>query len=503
MHVKRITNLCTVKDIKEAINNLSSKLHEAYRDIILDILAKYPGDKDHALLKKMFIWLCQANYCLQLPEFVAMVTMNTKNGRINREAIPMKAEAFCRRLGPLLNLDRHVHPPEVNLSHATIEQYLQSDVLRDDPNPDLRKLYVPPLDAQKFLAEECLRFLQIDDFRTPLSETGGVGKNPFKGLHGGLGVSKGSKGYEWVERMSKRLQPPHGYFGLEYASINWPEHIRKAGYTTGEFHKHVLPILDDWFKTGDPRYQNWQEVHAYFCSSSACPCREFQEPESFLQTFQLLNLYQHAHARVEVPGGNKLESTSDDASVDLPKLRSRCPPRTHPHSVSVGVLVPERSTEPEVGAGWEVKTRNKPTDTADTVAKVPLKERSGKKLGKEPRQEQIRFAQEDARRRRAEQVARKSKVVEGFREVHGRRERRSTAEVTTGILDLPLLLILLRVAVSSMVNFILELTKQRLPEGDERITWTCISCLWLYTAKGFLANSACTQRLRGAGRSMF
>src|SRR3569833_750947 len=204
MHVEHITNLCTVEEIEEAINNLSGELHKTYRTIILDILTKYPGAKNHALLKRMFIWLCQANYCLPLPEFVALVTMNAKDGFVNRKAIPMRPEAFCRRLGPLLNLDRHVYPPEVNLSHATMEQYLQSDALRDDPS--LGELHVSPLDAQKFLAEACLRFLQMDDFRTPLSDERTGRENPFKGLYGGLGIGAENRKYDWDVKMKERMR---------------------------------------------------------------------------------------------------------------------------------------------------------------------------------------------------------------------------------------------------------------------------------------------------------
>jgi hypothetical protein len=313
----------------------------------------------------------------------------------------MKAEAFCWRLGSLLNLDRHVHPPEVNLSHATIEQYLQSDVLHDDPEPDLRELYTSPPDAQKFLAEECLRFLQMYNFQTPLLERGTVGENPFKGLHGGLGIPLSSRKYDLVAEMRNRLQPPNGCVGLEYASINWPEHIRRAGYTVEEFRNRVLPILDDWFKAGDARYQSWQEAHAYFCSSSVCQCHKWQEPEMFLKTFQILDLYQRACAEVEPPGGDDREFTTDDfpdTNKNKGKLKCRarydCSECGRRHSVYAEMPVPEPTTVLE-GEGREAPMQSEWTCSACVVAKVPPKERSGKKLGTEPRQEQTRFAQED------------------------------------------------------------------------------------------------------------
>jgi hypothetical protein len=403
MHIEHLMSLCTVEDIEYAIENLSSELPEVYRRIILDILAKFPISKDHSLLKRMFVWLCQANYCLPLPEFVAMVNMTSKDGTINKKAIPIKPEEFCYRLGPLLNLDRHVHPPEVNLSHATMEQYLQSDVLRNDPNPKLRELWVSPLAAQKFLGEECLRFLQMDDFRTPLSERRTTGENPFKGLHGGLNAVVDSENFSWVEKMRKRLLPPHGCVGLEYASINWPEHIRRAGYTAEEFHKRVLPILDNWFKTRDERYQSWQEAHAYFCSSAACQCHKWQEPEHFLRTFQLLELYRRAQAIAREPKTDDLEFTTEDIlDVDnstggASKCRTKfdCSSCGRRHSTPMGVLVPELTTLPKVGEVGEVPSRNGLTGAACAVAKVSLNVRLGKKLGKEPRQEQIRLAQED------------------------------------------------------------------------------------------------------------
>jgi len=394
MHVEHITNLCTVEEIEEAINNLSGELHKTYRTIILDILTKYPGAKNHALLKRMFIWLCQANYCLPLPEFVALVTMNAKDGFVNRKAIPMRPEAFCRRLGPLLNLDRHVYPPEVNLSHATMEQYLQSDALRDDPS--LGELHVSPLDAQKFLAEACLRFLQMDDFRTPLSDERTGRENPFKGLYGGLGLGAGHRKYDWVVKMKERLRPLHGCVGVEYASVNWPEHVHRAGYTVKEFRERVLPILDDWFRARDLRYRSWQEAHAYFCFFSECQCHEWQEPEEFLETFQLLELYRRAKSGRPEDDNHKFttENVPDaDKGVEpsrCSKLRYDCSRCSIRKSFYARMRVPDPATGPEGGEGQDRSIREERSCAGCSFTVVLLKERLGKI--KESRQENTRFA---------------------------------------------------------------------------------------------------------------
>jgi len=246
----------------------------------------------------MLKWLCQANYCLPVPEFVGLVMARRTQGNfIDRDAIPFDPEAFCaRHLGPLLNIERRVEPNEINLVHVSIEEFLQSGIRNVD---DLRftGFYVCTSEARKFLAKSCIQFLRFEDFRVPLSSTeteeaaGEVGAiNPFKGLNGGIGLPVNKSQNTWVAKMETRLRNCRG---LEYAAINWLEHTRRAEFSREEFQGELKSLLTWFLYEGqdDGLFKSWQEVHAYFCSDQGCQCREWQQPSYFAARFGLTELF--------------------------------------------------------------------------------------------------------------------------------------------------------------------------------------------------------------------
>lgn len=420
MHVNRITSLCTVEEVEEAAATLSSDLSKTYRSMILDMLDKHPGPRNLALFRRMFIWLCQAHYCLPLPDFVAMVNLSSDaDGRINRKALPMRPEAFCWRLGAFLNLDRHVDPPEVNLSHASMEQYLQSpQILKDDA---LHELHFSPREAQGFLAEECLRFLQMEDFSTPLlcdSDKAEIGTvNPFKGLHGGLSIAESDKEcdsrYPLVERMRSRLRSCAGF---EYATGSWPQHVRNAEYTVKDFREQVLPVLDAWSSdAGHKKYRSWQEAHAFFCFAPKCPCDTWQPVEKFLESFKLLDLYKRAKSKAGgtdddyryllppseeedlLDAGNGIGMMA--SSKNCPRKPHRCIKRDKERSSCEEMMTPvtpqTAATTNEAGAGGgEEEARRRATEgcrcPACELDAVEIKKRHGKIM--EERPERIRVA---------------------------------------------------------------------------------------------------------------
>jgi hypothetical protein len=232
-----------------------------------------------------------------------MVSVRPCHTKVEPTAIPFDHEAFCARLGPFLNIDRKVDPNELNLMHVTIEHYLQSGDIQADR--ELFDMHVTRLPAQRFLAETCIRFCGFSDFEIPLSESDSsidASINPFKGLHGGLGLPQDTAN-PWIARMHARLVQ---CVGFEYASINWPEHVRRAEYSDQEFEEHVVPILDWFLDPQDPRYRSWQEAHGYFCSDPDCACERWRSPLYFARRFRLGLLRQCLRLRDAVDGDASL-----------------------------------------------------------------------------------------------------------------------------------------------------------------------------------------------------
>ncbi|KAK3374699.1 hypothetical protein B0H63DRAFT_437505, partial [Podospora didyma] len=287
LHVDTILRQETVEDVEQALSRLPSQGHEAYAGILHGIIERYPKDRDQEVLRRMFVWLCQAKYCLPVSEFAAVTTLeiDTAANSINKKPIPWDPEAFCQRLGPLLNIDHRPSPPEINLPHATAEEYLQGPHIRADPT--LRTFAVYPRKAQKYLAEFCIRFLACAEFCTPLT-TQPMKDNPFKCIPGGLGCALDRKKHEWIGPMVDRLNAHHG---LEYAAINWHHHLKNAarGKNTVWIRDTIVPLLGWFFDEKDPRYRSWCEAHAYFCHElkTDCGCEKWQGPKYFLERFGL------------------------------------------------------------------------------------------------------------------------------------------------------------------------------------------------------------------------
>jgi hypothetical protein len=296
LHVERITQLETVEQIERTIASLPDKNEDAYMSILHDILCRYPGEDNLEIFQKMFVWLCQANYCLSVGEFVAVVMLKTtKDNFINKKTIPWNPDAFCLRLGQFLNIDYRPTPPEINLSHAAMEEYLQGQAILSTDDVSSKSLHISPAKAQRYLAAEfCIAFLGCSDFKTPLSTQEEFGrqspttKNPFKCIPGGLPIPLDPKKYKWIGPMERRLRD---YLGLEYSSINWQHHLKRAslGRNSTWVRERIVPLLGWFLNEDDPRYKSWQEAHAYFCHEleTDCKCGDWQPPRYFLETFEL------------------------------------------------------------------------------------------------------------------------------------------------------------------------------------------------------------------------
>ncbi|KAM7205842.1 hypothetical protein V8F33_000672 [Rhypophila sp. PSN 637] len=375
LHTDTITNLETVSEIEQCLTRLPRNQNDTYAALLLKILERWPDAHNRSVLRRMFLWLCQAKYCLSVPEFVAVTTLSittqaTTTAKSSNKLLPWEPEGYChRRLGPFLNIDRRTSPPEINLPHVTMEEFLQgSDISQI---AELRDFHIIPADAQRELAEFCLGLMGgaggvYEELDVPLTErnntrpndegakessddekTAGSSRidcnnvNPFKELPGGLSslnTPLDPTKSEWIAPLQDRLDRCPG---LEYASINWHHHLRNAFILTGQqidgrkkrmkwLEETVVPMMWRWFLNGTSReqssgpsgkgggrYKSWCEAHAYFCHDleEDCQCGNWQEPSYFLKLFGLRFLLPYLGRSDHVAG--KGEATRQ-------VIRSRC-----------------------------------------------------------------------------------------------------------------------------------------------------------------------------------
>jgi len=321
LHCDTVTQTETVADVLRGIEDLPGKQADTYAKLLRDILTRYPGPDNRAILRRMFLWLCEAKYCLSVAEFVAVTTLEltagdmvtdnsapTVAGRISRaivdrRTIPWDAETFCLRLGPFLNIDRRPSPPEINLPHATIEEFFLGPFRDLD---DLRDFRISSRLAQRELSAFCIRLIggypELDEpllTFLPCVSTGNAAedeqkacKNPFKEIPGGLGVTLDRKKHPAIDAMLGRLETCPG---LEYAAINWHHHLRNAISDRPRediiawLREDIVPLLDQWFLNGGKRFRSWQEVHGFFCHEleDDCGCGVLRSPAYFLEKFRL------------------------------------------------------------------------------------------------------------------------------------------------------------------------------------------------------------------------
>lgn len=366
LHCDTVTQTETVAGVLRAIADLPGKQADTYAKLLRDILARYPGPENRAILRRMFLWLCEAKYCLSVAEFVAVTTLeftagdmpsesSTPVGRasratVDRRTIPWDAETFCLRLGPFLNIDRRPSPPEINLPHATMEEFFLGPFLDHD---GLRDFRISSRLAQRDLSGFCIRllgcYLELDEPLTSLpcvsayhTAAGGknkTGKNPFKDIPGGLGVALDRKNHAPIDAMLDRLEACPG---LEYAAINWHHHLRNAVSERGEetiawLREDIVPLLDQWFLDGSKRFRSWQEVHGFFCHEleSDCRCGMWQSRKYFLEQFGLSILLPYIKGGGDdttehgATGALGLEKSGDVAQLEPePKVCTDCKKET-------------------------------------------------------------------------------------------------------------------------------------------------------------------------------
>ncbi|KAK4454887.1 hypothetical protein QBC34DRAFT_464755 [Podospora aff. communis PSN243] len=302
-HVDTITRMRSITDIKHAIDRLHDKPESLYRQMLLKLAhdqpdlvketEQHPAETKPACLgHRMLTLTCQAAYCLVVPEFVAMATIRlSATGALDTESTPWDVEDLLRLLGDFLQVDPLTK--EVNIPYSSMEEFFQQGSSAMAEESQTNWWEISELESQKSLAEKCAWFLGATDFATPLSgRICAVGEeNSFRKFPGGLGRQFNMKSDTLIPIILNRLDD---YPGLEYCTINFPIHARRAAYldykkdrTLPWTRQTLLPLLDGWL-TGDieakeGRLRSWQEVHAFYCCETLedCACDRFTKRDRF------------------------------------------------------------------------------------------------------------------------------------------------------------------------------------------------------------------------------
>ena len=193
------------------------------------------------MVKLILQWLVQAFYTLSLRELAEAVSINLADTFLDFDNVATDPEDLVALCGSLVVVERSHSPPLVSLAHYSVEEYLCSEDIAQDP--EVAFFHVDYRTAHLQLAKVCIRYLSFEDFADNLS-----------------------RGALWpipdVEQLIKH------YALLEYAARNWPSHLKNAFLSSAEFRHQVAPMLS-WFcspNVNGYHYAIWQSVFHMYCS---------------------------------------------------------------------------------------------------------------------------------------------------------------------------------------------------------------------------------------------
>ena len=269
----------TVADIKLVLANIKSdpKGHSAYQRSLEDILSRISlSEARH--LRTMLIILCQASYCLLLPEFTAMVTASqaaqNEHNFIDATLLPWNHSDFVSILSPFHRINSTdgsgaESTSEINLRHSTMESFFQQKIehaghgpltngssmfpwvrswLGRQPTmfsederggiPSVNAIFFSQMEAQIELAEACARYLGASDFKLALTQkypelqkwqripSRSNDTNPFKQFPAAIRTLDRRI---WAVRVIEEERRDR-YPALEYCCQNLPHHLRMAAF---------------------------------------------------------------------------------------------------------------------------------------------------------------------------------------------------------------------------------------------------------------------------------
>jgi hypothetical protein len=213
----QIAKLKTMRDIREALNNLPEGLHETYENILGKVA---PGCID--IVRQTLQWLVCDVSTMTLAELHECLAIEEGMDHIDEEAqlsSPMDIYDLC---GSLIAITAE---GEVILAHLSVKDYLLSDAIKHG-KASAFALSLPEVNAENSF--KCLTYLSFKEFQT--------------------GPAPTADDFE-----SRLLAHPF----LEHASRWWATYAKNTGYSSVELQNRVMSFFAS---SSRPQFMSWLQV---------------------------------------------------------------------------------------------------------------------------------------------------------------------------------------------------------------------------------------------------
>jgi hypothetical protein len=194
LHLDRLGNQTSVRNLRNALNHLPNKLDDLYDDAMSRIKGQVEESKQLAL--RTLSWISIALRPLQLDELRHALAVEPGDFAVDEESIPSESLITSVTAG-LTTLD--AESGTIRLVHFTVEEYFK------------KKRHIWFHDAERNIAETCVTYLLFVTFETGFCPTD--------------------------KEFKARLQSNVLY---DYAARNWGHHARVALAEVDQFILHFL-----------------------------------------------------------------------------------------------------------------------------------------------------------------------------------------------------------------------------------------------------------------------
>jgi hypothetical protein len=175
LQLNYLCRLNSVRAIKEALNKLPTGVNATYDKIIQQLCTQYPENIEE--IKTILQWLIGSRVPLTLNQLAEAVSIRPNDKSLDRDGIatdPMDLAALCGSLVTVHNQETNLSRRDdlrgaetilINLSHASVEEYLTSPSIKQGP---ASSFFMDLPIVHRKLAETCLQYISFADFGEPI-----------------------------------------------------------------------------------------------------------------------------------------------------------------------------------------------------------------------------------------------------------------------------------------------------------------------------------------------
>ena len=183
-------------------------------------------------IKKVFQWVIGAFIPLPLKVIAEAISIQPEDTSLDQDGIANDLEDIIAMCGSLVIVDKVNDNPRVALAHFSIEEFMQSDRIRQS---SVAFFHMVAPDIHMELAKICVQYLSFSDFEAPCP----------------------------TDRYRARVAR---YKLFVYASQNWIKHLNASQMDSTNFQLHIMPHLQ-WFIDPSPGNRNFQSwTQCFMCT---------------------------------------------------------------------------------------------------------------------------------------------------------------------------------------------------------------------------------------------